>query len=154
AYPRRVDRLLLVDMAGVLHRSVYAEYLSRFWAQLAVGVYPQDAPWFVSFVRTILMRVESIPFSSDVVLGVPAVRQRILRGDANAIAAYALVEYDFSRALRDVRTPTLVIWGGDDRVAPLRTGQMTATLIPGARLAVIEGADHTPMLSATARFNA
>ncbi len=153
-YPHRVGRLVLVDMAGVLHRSVYARYLSRLAAQLAVGVYPHGAPWFDSFVRTILTRVESIPLSSELVLGVPGMRQRMLRGDANAIAAYALVEHDFSRALRDVRAPTLVIWGSEDRVAPLRTGQMAAALIPGARLAVIEGSDHTPMLNATARFNA
>lgn len=153
-YPHRVGRLVLADMAGVLHRSVYAQHLTRFAAQLAVGVDPQGAPWFNSFVRTILTRVESIPLSSELVLAVPAMRQNVLRGEPNAIAAYALVEHDFSRALRDVRAPTLLIWGADDRVAPLRTGQVAAALIPGARLAVIEGADHTPMLSATAQFNA
>jgi pimeloyl-ACP methyl ester carboxylesterase len=154
AYPSRIGRLVFVDLAGVLHRSVYAGYLSRFAAQLATGVYPQDAPWFDSFVRTILTRVESVPLSSELVLGIPALRQRMLRGEPNAIAAYALVEHDFSGALRGVRAPTLVIWGSEDRVAPLRTGQMAAALVPGARLAVIEGADHTPMLSAAARFNA
>lgn len=153
AHPHRVSRLILVDMAGVLHRSVYAEYLSRLGAQLAVGVYPQDAPWFDSLVRTVLTRVENIPISGETVLGIPALRQRMLRGEPNAIAAYALVEHDFSRALRSIRAPTLVVWGSDDRVAPLRTGQMAAATIPGARLAVIEGTGHTPMLQATARFN-
>ena len=154
AYPQRVSRLVLVDMAGVLQRSVYAEYLSRLGAELASGVYPSDAPWFDSLARIVLTSVEAIPMSSDVVLGVPALRQRMLRGDSNAIAAYALVAHDFSRALRSVKAPTLVVWGRDDKVAPLRTGQMAAALIPGARLAVIDGTGHTPMLQATARFNA
>jgi pimeloyl-ACP methyl ester carboxylesterase len=29
SYPSRVSRLVLVDVAGVLHRSVYAEFLAR-----------------------------------------------------------------------------------------------------------------------------
>ena len=155
AYPQRVSRLILVDMAGVLHRSVYAEFLGRLAAQYATGVYPPaDAPWFNALARQVLTKVEAIPLAGELVLGVPAMRQRMLRGDPNAIAAYALVEHDFGRALREVRAPTLLIWGSDDRVAPLRTGQMAAALIPEARLAVIEGTGHMPMLQAMSKFNA
>src|SRR5207253_557246 len=75
-------------------------------------------------------------------------------GDPTAIAAYALVEHDFSHDLRAIRAPTLVIWGSEDKVAPLRTGQLTAALIPGARLALLDGVAHTPMLEQPERFNA
>jgi len=151
AYPERIDRLILVDMAGVLHRVVYAEFLA---AQFAVGVSPEEAPWFTSLVRRVLTGVERFSLPPELVLNIPPLRQRLLRGDPNVIAAYALGEHDFSEALRTVRAPTLVVWGRDDRIAPLRTGQMAAALIPGARLALMDGVAHTPMLQAPQRFSA
>jgi hypothetical protein len=146
--------LILVDVAGVLHRTVYAEFLSRLGAQRATGVYPADAPWFTSFVRSILTRVESIPFSSKLVLGVAPMRERLLRGDPIAIGAYALVEHDFSEALRAIKSPTLVIWGSEDKIASLRTAQLAAAIIAGARLTIIDGAGHEPMLQKPEQFNA
>src|SRR3954470_6217194 len=61
AYPERIERLILVDMAGVLQRSVYAEFLSRLGAQVAPGARLEDAPWFTAFVHTVLMRAEALP---------------------------------------------------------------------------------------------
>jgi hypothetical protein len=153
AYPRRIERLILVDMAGVLHRAVYAEFLSRAGARAATGGYLEDAPWFTSYLHAALTRAESVPISSEPLLASAAVRQQFFRGEPNAIAAYTLVGHDFSRALRSVTAPTLLIWGSEDRVAPLRTGQMAAVTIPNARLTVIKGAGHTPMLQTPERFN-
>jgi pimeloyl-ACP methyl ester carboxylesterase len=150
AYPQRVNRLVLVDAAGVLHRSVYAEFLARAGAQRAIGM---DSPWFESVVRAIQFRMENFPVRSDLVLENADVRQRLLRGDPNAISAFALVEHDFSQSLRAIRAPTLVIWGADDAIAPLRTGQALASAIPRARLVVLEGAGHAPMLQMPSRFN-
>ena len=150
AYPQRVSRLVLVDAAGVLHRSVYAEFLVRVGAQRAMGV---DSPWFESVVRAIQYRMENWPVRGDLVLENAEVRQRVLRGDPNAISAYAMVEHDFSQALRAITVPTLVIWGAEDTIAPLRTGQALASAIRGARLTVIEGAGHAPQVQFPDRFN-
>ena len=149
-YPQRVDRLVLVDVAGVLHRSVYAEFLARAAAQRVVGL---DSPWYESMVRAIQARAEVVPLRGDLVLERAGVRQRVLRGDPNAIAAFALVEHDFSADLREISAPTLVIWGGNDLIAPLRTGQALAASIPLARLVVLEGLGHAPQVEATGRFN-
>jgi pimeloyl-ACP methyl ester carboxylesterase len=153
AYPRRIERLILVDMAGVLQRAVYAEFLSRAGAHAATGGYLEDAPWFTSYLRAALTRAESVPISSGPLLSSAAVRQQFFRGDPNAIAAYTLVGHDFSYALRGIAAPTLLIWGSEDKVAPLRTGQLAAATIAHARLAIIRGAGHAPMLQAPERFN-
>ena len=150
AYPQRVNRLILVDVAGVLHRSVYAEFLARVGAQRAMGV---DSPWFESVVRAIQNRAENWPVRGELELERAGVRQRMLRGDPSAISAFAMVEHDFSQVLRAIAAPTLVIWGAEDTIAPLRTGQALASAIPGARLTVIEGAGHAPMLQFPDRFN-
>ena len=150
SYPNRVGRLVLVDVAGVLHRSVYAEFLARVAAQRAMGL---DSPWYESVVRAIQLRAENLPVRADLVLERAGVRQRVLRGDPNAIAAYALVEHDFSQSLRTIVAPTLIIWGAEDTIAPLRTGQALAAAIPRARLTVIEGAGHAPQVQFPDRFN-
>lgn len=153
AYPQRVQRLILVDMAGVLHGTVYAESLARFGIEQATGLSP-DAPWFDSMLRGLLARIDGLPVNRDLVLRLPALRQRLFRGDPAVIAAYALGEHDFSEALRRVTAPTLLIWGGDDKVAPLRTGQLAAATIPGARLRVLPGVGHAPQLQVPEQFNA
>lgn len=150
AYPQRVARLVLVDAAGVLHRSVYAEFLGRVGAQRALGV---DSPWFESLVRAIQIRAENWAIRGDLLLERAGVRQRLLRGEPNAIAAFALAEHDFSETLPAIRAPTLVVWGAFDTVAPPRTGEVLAWAIPNARLVVLEGLGHAPQVEAPHRFN-
>jgi len=150
AYPQRVSRLILVDAAGVLHRSVYGEFLARASAQRYIGI---DLPWFEQVVRRIQYRVDSLPLRAELALEHAGVRQRILRGDPTAIAALSLLEHDFSATLRGLALPTLIIWGAEDTLAPLRTGQALAASIKGARLTVLEGAGHEPQREFPARFN-
>jgi pimeloyl-ACP methyl ester carboxylesterase len=150
AYPQRVSRLVLVDAAGVLHRSVYAEFLGRVAAQRAMGM---DSPWFEQVVRAIQLRAENWPIRGELALERAGVRQRLLRGDPNAISAFAMVERDFSQIVRKISAPTLIIWGGDDTIAPMRTGQALASSIPGGRLIVLAGAGHAPQVQVPQRFN-
>lgn len=44
--------------------------------------------------------------------------------------------------LRQLRTPTLVLHGTADPLVPVRAGRLTARLVPGARLHLIEGMGH------------
>jgi pimeloyl-ACP methyl ester carboxylesterase len=44
--------------------------------------------------------------------------------------------------LGGVRTPTLILWGAEDRVVPLECGERYAKAMPAAKLAVIEKAGH------------
>jgi len=50
--------------------------------------------------------------------------------------------------LRDIRIPTLVVWGAADQIVPREHGLAYASSIPGARLEVIEEAGHLPQLEA------
>jgi pimeloyl-ACP methyl ester carboxylesterase len=148
----RVRRLVLVDMAGVLQGPVYAESLAKFGIGEVTGM--PNAPWLDEIVGRMIERVENMPVSREAVLRTPALRQQLLRGDPNLIAAFALGEHNFSTALRAVRAPTLLIWGSGDQIAPLRTAQLARALIPGARLEIIANAGHTPQADDPERFNA
>jgi len=150
AYPQRVGRLILVDTAGVLHRSVYIESVAQAAMQRAIS---PDSPWFERLKRAIRSRAENWPLQDEIAIERAGVRQRFLGGDPSAISAFAMTGHDFSRAVRAIAAPTLIIWGTEDMIAPLRTGQALASAIPGARLTVIEGAGHAPMLQFPDRFN-
>lgn len=50
--------------------------------------------------------------------------------------------FDVMRRVSDVRVPTLVVGGADDRLTPIRYHEFLAAHIPGCRLAIIEGAGH------------
>lgn len=129
AYPQRVKHLVLVDMAGVLQGAVYADALARS----ALGAQGVTGGAVDSLLRTLLQKMSDMPVDRQAVLQSPVLRQKILRGDPNAIAAFALANHDFSRALRGIRAPTLLVWGADDLIAPLRTGQVAASLRSRAR---------------------
>lgn len=61
---------------------------------------------------------------------------------------------DFTAALPTMHTPTLVITGGDDPIAPPAATEGWAKLIPGARYACIADAGHLTPLEQPAQFNA
>lgn len=44
--------------------------------------------------------------------------------------------------LSGVRTPTLVVWGREDRIVPLECAQQYARALPGARVVELDGAGH------------
>lgn len=153
-YPEQVEQLILVDMAGVLHRSIYTAYLGMQGARWITGDAIDEDSWLGQLVSDVATRIEHASFTPALLLNSPLLRSQILGGDPSTIAAYALVTHDFSAALWEMDTPTLLIWGRQDAVAPLRTGQMAAAVIPGARLEVMDQVGHTPMLEAPEAFNA
>jgi len=62
---------------------------------------------------------------------------------------------DYRLELPKIAVPTLIIQGNKDLSAPIEwTGRKTATLIPGSRLVVYDGAPHILMLTHVSRLNA
>ncbi len=54
----------------------------------------------------------------------------------------AIAAHDTSGRLGEIRAPTLVIHGGEDQMLGVDNGRLIASLIPGARLEVLEGVGH------------
>jgi len=46
--------------------------------------------------------------------------------------------------LKEIRIPTLIIWGSDDKLTPLEDGVRLNQAISGSKFVVIEGAGHSP----------
>jgi pimeloyl-ACP methyl ester carboxylesterase len=155
--PPALQRLILVDVAGILHRVAYAKHLVHLstpqaWQSNLPGN-PVDS--INDVVRTVLDTVngEVVSKHLDEVINSPSLRKTVLGPDPERVASFALILEDFSQAIDQVRTPTLVIWGAHDTVAPLRTGKVLAGRMPAARLEIIPQAGHVPMLDQSEKFN-
>jgi pimeloyl-ACP methyl ester carboxylesterase len=54
--------------------------------------------------------------------------------------------------LPGVRTPTLIVWGAEDAIVPLASGEIYARSIPRARLVTIPNCGHMPEMEKPAEF--
>mgnify|MGYP006323555983 CR=1 FL=1 len=53
---------------------------------------------------------------------------------------------DLYKWLHRIKTPTLIVFGDDDKVIPHAYGPAFRTLIPGSRLEVIANCGHAPQI--------
>jgi pimeloyl-ACP methyl ester carboxylesterase len=72
---------------------------------------------------------------------------------ALARAGRELLGTDHAHDLTAVRAPTLLVWGGRDALVPPSGAAAVARAIPGARLRLIDGAGHVPMLDRPGELN-
>jgi pimeloyl-ACP methyl ester carboxylesterase len=60
---------------------------------------------------------------------------------------------DTRKILPTIEVPTLLIWGDQDKRAPISVARQMLAAIPGAKLEIIKGAGHVCNLEAPVRFN-
>jgi 3-oxoadipate enol-lactonase len=67
---------------------------------------------------------------------------------------HALMNSDRSERLRDIKVPTLVVHGCDDKLIRPSNGRELAKRIPGAQLAMLANCGHMPMYEKTNELSA
>jgi len=153
-FPEDVDRLVVIDAPGVLHRVSSA---SQFLAYLGVEFVPpmiDPMEEIANLARRLLAPLARLRLDPQVILASEQLRETLLGGDPAKISGLAVVSEDLRTALPRVRAQTLLVWGAQDALAPLRNGRVLALELPQAQLQVIEGAAHTPMIEAPERLRA
>lgn len=139
-YPEALTRLVLVDAAGVLDRRVYTKEM--------LGVLAENFSVPISVDSFLGNMVGGLPnplFDLDLMLDNDRLRQQLLGGDPEKIAAIALIQEDLSPYLFRIKAPTAILWGEHDRVTPVRIGILLEANLPEATLRIIPGAGHMPM---------
>src|SRR5882762_10314841 len=145
-YPEDVQRLVVIDAPGVLHRySVTSQYLAHLGLEF-VPPAAEPLDWLTNLARKVLAPLEQLHLDPQIILSSPQLRKTLLGADPAKIAGLATVSEDLRQELPKVRAETLVVWGAQDTLAPVRTGRVLALKLPRARLALIERAGHEPML--------
>ncbi|HEU0200755.1 MAG TPA: alpha/beta hydrolase [Burkholderiaceae bacterium] len=154
-HPAHVSRLVLVDAAGILHRMAFVKHTATVPVNVD-KVHPllkEPAARAKDYGNAVVERLFGLATDPVRVLGQSELAWGfLLRDRANVNAGLALVEEDFSAAVHTLRQPTHVIWGEDDPVAPLRTGQLLAARLPRATLHTLPATGHVPMDTATDSF--
>lgn len=137
-HPELVDKLVLVDSAGIRPRRTVTWYRRVAMAKLAKHVLNHlGAPG-----RALGRRLVGRAASSDYAASASALRPTFVR----------LVNADLTSLLPRVSAPTLLIWGEHDAATPLADGQTMERLIPDAGLVVFEGAGHFAYADQPQRF--
>jgi pimeloyl-ACP methyl ester carboxylesterase len=129
-HPSRLDRLVLVDAAGI-PRPLTPRNALRF----AMEVGPLWRWGDPRFLPTV-------------------VRDALIAGPRTVVGAIAhILRDDVRPLLARITAPTLIVWGERDNLVPLLHGAELRQRIPHAQLAVLRGAGHNPMVDRAADFN-
>lgn len=144
-HPDRVDKLVLVDAAG-LHPASPLRMPKGGWKDLT----PLDTHWFFD-----LMEANKAWATTD--LGPHSFERHVKNGDSYTVAS-SVAEMATGREFEDkkldrVQSPTLILWGRDDMLIPLAMGEHFNKGIAGSQLIVIEGTGHIPMVGKPDEFN-
>jgi pimeloyl-ACP methyl ester carboxylesterase len=67
--------------------------------------------------------------------------------------AFLDADHDLSKRLGEIKVPVQLIWGADDPLFPVAHAARAHALIGHSRLAVLEGAGHTPQAERPEEFN-
>jgi 3-oxoadipate enol-lactonase len=157
--------LVGLSMGGRIARNVALRYPERVKSLSLVSTTPGFDAMSTDEVRRFVTERKSPPTPESVrrLLGsraepgafealwqsVSAVRDEPYRKTLEASVAQ-----DRGAPIEEIRVPTLVVSGDEDSVYPASQARELARRIPGAELAMIEGAGHLVNLEQPKRFNA
>jgi pimeloyl-ACP methyl ester carboxylesterase len=140
-YPAMVEKLVLVDSAGIP------------WQQATtVDLNPSS----VAGTRLLL---ESLFYDKKVVTDqfvLQVFTDHLRNSDGYTIqrtlAGFSSPQFE-DKKLDSIHVPTLVVWGRQDELIPLASGEKFRDGIAGAKLVVLEQCGHVPQIEKPAEFN-
>jgi pimeloyl-ACP methyl ester carboxylesterase len=147
-YPERIKTAVLFDPAGIFEHESELVDLVREGDNPLIPSKPGDLKRLMDFA------LEEEPFVPWPILGVLE-DKAIANQDINRVIFAAIRDSGFESAFRQqitrIHDPVLVVWGKQDRIIDYRNGALFVEAIPDARLELLDGIGHAPMLEAPER---
>lgn len=141
-HPERVERLVVVDAAGL-----------RFEPDLALerALLPSTLDDVRLLIRANFQRPLRLP--AFVLRDLLRIARRDARPREALLRRLVYGDEHVDDRLERIAAPTLVVWGGADPLTPLALGERIAASVGGARLEVFADCAHSPNVEQPERFN-
>lgn len=145
-HPNRVDKLVLVNSGALGAKPSTQALLTMLWMNVAPS---RLANWFFSrfLLSNPAARDRNHGFYSIEVLKKVGGKNAFSRGRGAAVSEIG------EDVLRTIQPETCLIWGDEDRLFPVETGERAARIIPNARLCRIQKAGHLCLMDQPEAFN-
>jgi 4,5:9,10-diseco-3-hydroxy-5,9,17-trioxoandrosta-1(10),2-diene-4-oate hydrolase len=145
-YPAMVDKLVLVDSAGLGAKISFLPKLTMVWMN---SLPSSKADRFNSryILRWPERRDPNHGLYSVAVINSEGGKNAFQQGRGSAVSKIP------EDALQRIKNNTLVIWGKDDRLFDVEYGEKASKIIPNAKFSVIEDAGHLPLMDQPEIFN-
>ncbi len=129
--PQRIEHLFLLDSAGIFHNEMKIRFKRTIFKTIAkLGRFVSSS----EKAREILYRAAR---ESDYKDAKPIMRETFRN----------LHDIDLLPVIPSISVPTTIIWGENDKITPLKDGQIMNDLIKNSRLIVIKNAKHSPQFT-------
>jgi pimeloyl-ACP methyl ester carboxylesterase len=154
--PERVDKLVLVD--AVINDDLKAHPILRLASVPGIG---EIVTPFLADSRAMLRHRSHgtlAPANRHLITDerIDAIRRPLHAADGHHSLLATSRNWHAERITRDahlVPHPTLIVWGEEDKVIPIRDGYTLRDSIPGSRLMVIKDCGHVPQEELPSTFS-
>lgn len=127
-YPQKLDRLILIGCAGILHDELHVKLRLLFFSTLAkLGKKVGSS----ALLKNLLYKITG---ESDYNNATHLMKKTMID----------LTKTDLSLSLTKITTPTLIVWGEHDKVTPINDSKIMHKLIKNSKLHIVKGARHSP----------
>ena len=134
--PSKVSKLILLDSAGIVHNEFGLRFKRVVFGGIArVG---KKVVGSNSFLRKVFYKI----IGARDYERAPKNMQETMKN---------LISVDLSNSLSTIFTPTLILWGENDKATPVSDARKMHDLIKNSKLVVIPDAGHSPHQSHTSK---
>jgi pimeloyl-ACP methyl ester carboxylesterase len=140
-YPQEVASLWLIDAAGIAEAppSELARIVTTTGTNPLMITRESDFPAFLKFVMS------DPPWIPGSLMDVLA-RERIANQAVERLVFQQIATDSVSGAVKGLATPTLIVWGAEDRALSVGTVPVLQALLPNAQAIVMPHVGHAPMI--------
>ena len=140
-HPQEVASLWLIDAAGIAEAppSELANIITTTGTNPLMITKESD---FAAFMKFVMSDPPWIPGSVMDVLA----RERIANRDLETQVFQQIATDSVSGAVKGLTTPTLIVWGAEDRALSVGTVPVLQALLPNAQAVVMPHVGHAPMI--------
>lgn len=130
-YPEKVEKLILIDSAGIYHNELPLKIKRIFFKTIArIGKRLSSSEKLKNLLYKFARESDYKDLDGNI-------KQTMLN----------LISADLKPILSRIINPTLIIWGEQDKVTPLSDGKLMSELIKDSKFEIIQNAKHSPMFT-------